>query len=85
MQYQIIPTAPSSNIASNVAQVSRTAEPKKVAAVKANVSGVSSTQHSRTRMINQLSGLNSNPMHVLSAGAGELLVNHGAGSMSPTY
>lgn len=35
---------------------------------------------------NQLSGMNSNPVHVLSAGAGDLLANHNAsGSMSPTY
>jgi hypothetical protein len=68
-----------------VAPVSRAVEPKKVAAVKGNGTGVSSTQHSRTRMINQLSGLNSNPMHVLSAGAGDLLLNNGTGSISPTY
>ena len=34
-------------------------------------------------MINQLSGVNSNPIHVLSAGAGDLLP--ASGSMSPTY
>ena len=36
----------------------------------------------------QLTGMNQNPVHVLSAGAGDLLqVNNGVGSgqMSPTY
>ena len=45
-------------------------------------------QWQRTRMgNNQLTGINSNPMHVLSAGAGDLLANHQSNSsqLSPSY
>lgn len=57
-------------------QSNRTGEPKKIIAVKNGASRMATN--------NQLSGMNSNPIHVLSAGAGDLLANH-TGSMSPTY
>ena len=56
-----------------------TNQPKKIIAVKNGASqaiGGNGGQQ-RTRMgNNQLTGINSNPMHVLSAGAGDLLAGH---------
>jgi len=80
-----VPGAPNSNatIAKPTWNNNRAPEPKKIIAVVGNNHP---GQQQRSRMNGQLTGMSSNPIHVLSAGAGDLkIVNYNGGAKSPTY